>query len=334
MRRQHAPLCCRHACHFLARPVIDRLDLFCVGRRMRPVVRGAGWIEARQRSGDVAHVNDPIARIEPGVLVDRRGQLPAGNGMLLLCGQRPHTTGNHDLRTLEKGLLEQGLQPWLELFVEVVEEYGACRRDRRDIGCRRLVQLTVATGPDDGLDVDTVATDVGEHIANDAERRDDRDPVRPPRRARQQQGGEHDNKTKHQASRPIIGARRRQELVAASEIPNSNPATDAASPKPVASAIDAATPNPQHRAAAAGSSIGPTAKSVPNAWKLATRASTTSARNTVPYGARAPTARRNAGSNAPTASGRYSTAIPSTMTLLTAAISSNARRSIASTVPN
>ena len=78
--------------------------------------------------------------------------------------------------------------------------------------------------PDDGLDVDTIATDIGEHIANDAERRDHRDPVRGSRRARQQQGGERDNATKHQASLPIIGASRRQVPVATSEIPNSNPA--------------------------------------------------------------------------------------------------------------
>ena len=113
--------------------------------------------------------------------------------MLFLRGQGPHITGNHDLRALEEGLLEQGFQPWLELFVEVVEEYGACRRDLRDVGCRRLVQLTVAAGPDDGLDVDAVATDGGEHIANDAERIGDRDPVRGSRRARQQQGGERNN---------------------------------------------------------------------------------------------------------------------------------------------
>ena len=59
-----------------------------------------------------------------------------------------------------------------------------------------------------------------------------------------------------------------------------------------------------------------------------------SAENTAPYGAGAPTARRKAGSNAPTASGRYSAAISSRITLLAAAICSSALRSIASTVPN
>ena len=191
---------------------------------MRPVVRGTGWIEARQRLGEVAHVNDAIARIEPGVLVDRRGKLPAGNRMLLLCGQRPHTAGNHHLCTLEEGLLEQGLQPWLELFAEVVDEYGACRSDRRDVSCGRLVQLTISAGLDDGLDVDMIAADVGEHIANDAECRDHRDPVRGLRRACQQQGSQRDSATKRQTSHPVVGARRRNALVATSEIPNSSPA--------------------------------------------------------------------------------------------------------------
>ena len=94
-------------------------------------------------------------------------------------------------------------------------------------------------------------------------------------------------------------------------VPQSTPPVRSA----VANAIDAATPSPQHRAAAAGSSIGPTASSVPKAWKLATSDSTTSVTNIAPYGARVPTTRRNAGSNAPTASGRYSTAITSRITL-------------------
>jgi hypothetical protein len=71
-----------------------------------------------------------------------------------------------------------------------------------------------------------IAADIGQHIANDAERRDHRDPIFGTRRVRQQQSSDRDNKTKHQASRPIIGAMRRQKLVAASEIPNSNPAAN------------------------------------------------------------------------------------------------------------
>src|SRR5580693_3883323 len=144
--------------------------------------------------------------------------------MLLLCGQGPHSTGNNDLRTLEEGLLEEGLQPGLELLVEVVDEYGACRSDGCDVGCGRLVQLTIPARPDDSLIGDMIATDVGQHIANHTERRDHRDPVCGSRPTRQQQGSQHDNTAKDHTFHPIIGARRRTELVATSEMPNSNPA--------------------------------------------------------------------------------------------------------------
>jgi hypothetical protein len=95
-----------------------------------------------------------------------------------------------------------------------------------------------------------IATDVGEHIANDTERRDHRDPVRGSRRTRQQQDGQRDKVAKHQAVHPIIGARRRKELAATSETPrgqydrrtggqiavigDEQSAIDATSPKPVA----------------------------------------------------------------------------------------------------
>src|SRR5437667_5639785 len=103
----------------------------------------------------------------------------------------------------------------------------------------------------------------------------------------------------------------------------SSPTADATNPKATASAIDAATPNFQHRAAAAGSSNGPTASSVPKAWKLATKASTANTGKIAPYGIPGLTARRNAGSNVPTANGRYNPATATTMMLLIAAICSN-----------
>ena len=156
--------------------------------------------------------------------------------------------------------------------------------------------------------------------------------------ASQQQDGERDaTRRNHQAPHPIVGARRRKALAATSESAeqharrqhdrrtgrqigvigdqqarNRRGQPEARSPAP----STPPRPSPQQRAAAAGSSIGPTASSVPNAWKLATSASTTSATNTAPYGTRAPTARRNAGSNAPTANGRYSAATTSRITLL------------------
>ncbi len=144
--------------------------------------------------------------------------------MLLLCGQRPHTAGNHHLHALEEGLLEEGIEPGLELFVEVVEEDGAGRGDCRNIGGGRLVQLAVPARPDDGLDVDMIAADVGEHVGDNTECRDHRDPLRRSRRPGQQQDGKGDNATQRQAFRPSIGAARRNVPAAPSERPNSNPA--------------------------------------------------------------------------------------------------------------
>src|SRR5205085_6923457 len=99
-----------HLCKLSARPGVNRLDLPGVSGRAPPVIRGAGRIEARESLADVAHVNDAVARIEPGVLIDGCGKLPAGNRMLLLCGPGPRAAADHDLRAVEACLFEQGFE--------------------------------------------------------------------------------------------------------------------------------------------------------------------------------------------------------------------------------
>ena len=89
--------------------------------------------------------------------------------MLLLCGPGPRAAADDDLRAVEASLFEQGLEPGLELLVEVVDEDGTCRSDRRNIGSGRLVQLTVAARPNQSFDLETIAADIREHVANDAE---------------------------------------------------------------------------------------------------------------------------------------------------------------------
>jgi hypothetical protein len=70
-----------------------------------------------------------------------------------------------------------------------------------------------------------IAANPGQHIANDAERRDHCDPVRGFRSACRQHRSQCNNATKHQTS-PIMGAKRRKERVATSEMPNSKPAAN------------------------------------------------------------------------------------------------------------
>ena len=195
MRRQDTPLWRRHGGDLLTRPVIDRSDLVRVGGCTHPVVRSVSRIKTRQRSGDVAHVNHAVAWIEPGVLVDCRRKLPAGNRMLLFCSQSLHIAGDHHLGAGKVALLEERLQPRFEFFIEIVDEDGASPGDCRDIGWGRLVQLAIPAGADDRHDVDTVATDLTEHIGDNAETRDHRDPVCGRCRAGQQQRGEHDTPT-------------------------------------------------------------------------------------------------------------------------------------------
>ena len=145
---------------------------------MRSVIGGIGRIETRECFGDVADVNDAVARIEPGVLIDGRRKLPTGNRMLLLRGERPHPPAADELRAFEPSLLEQRLEPRLELLVEVVDEDGARGGYRCDICCGRLVQLAIASRYDDRPYVEVTAADSGEHVSDDTERRDDGDAVR------------------------------------------------------------------------------------------------------------------------------------------------------------
>ena len=69
-----------------------------------------------------------------------------------------------------------------------------------------------------------IAADIGEHVADDAERRDHR--RYGPRHSAglaSSSEGQRDNATEHQASLPNVGAMRRSTLVATSETPNSRP---------------------------------------------------------------------------------------------------------------
>jgi len=135
----------------------------------------AGWGRgAVKRRSDVAHVNDAIcadrarrAGRSPPVAACRKPGAPP----LLSRVRTPRVT--NDLCPLEAGLLEQGLQPRLEFFVEIVDEYGGVpKRLSRQSAAVGWYNSQSPPGPTDGLDVDTIATDIGEHIANDAERRD------------------------------------------------------------------------------------------------------------------------------------------------------------------
>ena len=69
-----------------------------------------------------------------------------------------------------------------------------------------------------------IAANVSEHVANDAECGDHGNSVRGAGRSDHQQDGKRNNAAQHQASRPIIGARIREDLVAASDRQNRRPA--------------------------------------------------------------------------------------------------------------
>src|SRR5438067_3046949 len=99
--------------------------------------------------------------------------------IFFFSSRRRHTRSKRDWSSdVCSSDLEQRLEPRLELLVEVVDEDGARGGHRCDIGCGRLVQLAITSRYDDRLYVEVTAADIGEHVSDDTERRDDRDAVR------------------------------------------------------------------------------------------------------------------------------------------------------------
>ena len=145
--------------------------------------------------------------------------------MLLLRGQRPDRAAYHHFRAGEARLFQQGLEPGLEFFIEVVDEDRARGCNGSHVCRGGAVQLAIAASPDDRPDVEAIAADIGEHISKDAERRDHRDRLGDRRRADQQQRGNRDQAAPHHAGHPVCGANcRRAKPAPASDIPNSSPA--------------------------------------------------------------------------------------------------------------
>jgi hypothetical protein len=147
--------------------------------------------------------------------------------MFLLRRQCLHATAGNHLRAFESGLPEQWLQPRLEFLVQIVEEYRIRACNPRNIGHRRLIQLAVATRPDDDVYIDVIAGDVGQHIADDTERRHNSLPLTGHRRSRRRQRSKRLQAAptrQHQARLPIDAVARRKIKRASMEIPSRQPA--------------------------------------------------------------------------------------------------------------
>ena len=177
VRGNDAPLCGWDGCHLGPHPRIDRLQLLDIGRRARPIVGRIGGIDPRQGLGNVLHVDHAVLGIEPGVLIDDRRGLLAADRVLLLAGDGFCAAACHHLGAGKARLLEQRLKPRLELVVDIVHENDARPSHDPAVGERRLIEFGIAVRADDGDEIDMVAGDVRDHVAEHAERRDHGWPV-------------------------------------------------------------------------------------------------------------------------------------------------------------
>ena len=94
--------------------------------------------------------------------------------MLLLASDGFRAAAGHDLGAGKARLLEQRLKPRLELVVEIVHEDDARLGHGPAVGERRLVEFGIAVRADDGDEIDMIAGDVRNHVAEHAESRNHR----------------------------------------------------------------------------------------------------------------------------------------------------------------
>ena len=103
------------------------------------------------------------------MLVDGRRQLLAADGMLLLTGERLRASAHNHLGAAKTCLLEQRLQPRLELVVKVVHEHDPRSGHGSTIRERRFIEFRVPIGADNGGEFDMVPGYVRYHVGKYAE---------------------------------------------------------------------------------------------------------------------------------------------------------------------
>ena len=189
VRGEDAALGGGHGGHFGMRPGVEGAQLLGVGGGVGAIIVGVGGVGANQRVGDVLDVDDAVARVQPGVLVEHGGFGFAADRVLVVGAERLDAAGDDDLGAGEVGLFHQRVEPGLEIVVEAVHEHDAGSGKLGDIRGAGLIEFGVAIGRNDGDEVDMVAGDVGDHVGDDAEGGDGFEPVGGVGDNRQQENG-------------------------------------------------------------------------------------------------------------------------------------------------
>ena len=110
------------------------------------------------------------------MLIDDWRCLLAADRVLLLAGDGFCAAACHDLGAGKARLLEQRLKPRLELVIDVVHENDARLGHDPAVGKRRLIEFGISVRADDGDEINMIASNVCDHVAKHAERRDHRWP--------------------------------------------------------------------------------------------------------------------------------------------------------------
>src|SRR5260370_26229251 len=132
-----------------------------------PIVRGVWRIAFGQGGGDVPDVDDSVLGIEPRMLVNLFFGRLASRGALLAGAVRFRAPADYNLGAAELDAFEQGLEPGLELVVEIVHEDHPGFGESLAVAQGWFEQLGVAGGADQGNKIDPIPGDICDPFAAD-----------------------------------------------------------------------------------------------------------------------------------------------------------------------
>ena len=155
---------------------VERIEFGQIGLRIGAKDRGIGGVGGHQRVADIGDIDLRVGDRLPGMRI--------GGGA---DAARRDAVGRGDDLGLAAGGLHQPRQPALE--AKAVDDEKPGIRDLLRIRRRRRIDVHVAIGTDQGRDIDAIAADIFDEIAEDRKAGDDvrGDPARAPGSSRHEQ---------------------------------------------------------------------------------------------------------------------------------------------------
>ena len=174
MARDDTPAVRRYPCDGVLDFPLERIEPGEIRDGVGPIICLAGWIDRDQRVADIGDINLGIGDGLPGVRIGPAVRVVVIVPLVVLVGagtleRHDVPCRNHD-RSGRAGCLHQTIQPALE--AQAVDENDPGFRNLLRICRRWRIDMRIAVGAHQGSDIDTLAADIADKIAEDGKGRD------------------------------------------------------------------------------------------------------------------------------------------------------------------